>query len=314
MNKKILITGGAGFIGANFVYKFLDLGYAITVAERKGVDLWRLEKIERKITTVLIDLADYKNVERCIIKTHPDIVIHLAAYGAYQRFQQDVTATVNTNLLGTINLVNACQKMSVQAFVNTGTNSEYGIKEKPMKETDILEPNNLYGITKAAVTLYCQMMAHKYGFPVVTIRPFAVYGQLEEPGRLIPDIIKACLTNTELKLSSPASVRDFIFIEDLIDGYLAAIKKIKKIKGEVLNLGTGKQYSIQDVVTIVKKITKSSLKPRYGTIKKAQTEPATWVADISKAKKMLVWKPSHTLEEGLKKDIEWFKDNLKFYA
>ena len=80
------------------------------------------------------------------------------------------------------------------------------------------------------------------------------------------------------------------------------------------NLGTGKQYSIQDVVTIVKKITKSSLKPRYGTIKKAQTEPATWVADISKAKKMLVWKPRHTLEEGLKKDIEWFKDNLKFYA
>ena len=312
--KKVLITGGAGFIGANFVYKFLELKNIVVVAERKGANLWRLEKVKKNITLFSVDLTDAKTVEKLIAKIKPDIVIHLAAYGAYQRFQQDISLTIDTNLKGTINLVNACQKVGVEAFINTGTNSEYGIKNKPMKESDILEPDNLYGITKSATSQYCQMMAKKFGFPVVTMRPFAVYGPFEEKGRLIPDIIKACLANTELTLSSPKSVRDFIYIDDLIEGYLAAIKNIEKIKGEIFNLGSGKQYSIQDVVKIVKKMTKSTINPQYGTIKKVQTEPTIWMANISKAKKMLDWKPKHNIEQGLKKSIEWFKEHINLYA
>lgn len=313
-NKNVLITGGAGFIGANFVHKFLELGYSVSVIERKGANLWRLEKVKSKIKIYSPALTDYKELEACIQKIKPDIVLHFATYGAYQRLQQDIDTTIDTNLKGTINLMNACQKVGIECFINTGSNSEYGIKENPMKETDVLEANNLYGITKGAMSMYSQMMAQKSSFPVVTIRPFAVYGPFEEMGRLIPDIVKACLSGTELKLTSPSSVRDFIFIEDLVDGYLSVIRNIKKVKGNIFNLGTGKQYSIKEVVTMVKKITKSNIKPIYGSIKKAQTEPKTWKADISKSKKMLTWKPRYTLEEGLKKDIEWLKENLHFYA
>lgn len=312
--KKVLITGGAGFIGANFVYKFLELGYSVAVFEKRGVNFRRIEKIRKNIHIYYPNLLDYKETKEIIKKIKPDIVLHFATYGAYQSKQQDIQTTIDTNLLGTINLINSCSKIPFDCFINTGTNSEYGIKEKPMKETDILEPNNLYGITKAAATMYCQNMAKKHNLPIITVRPFAVYGYFEEQERLVPTIIKSCVANNELKLSSPDSVRDFIFIEDLINAYLAIIKNAKKIKGQVFNVGSGKQHTINQVVNIGKKITHSKIKPIYGQVQKAQIEPKIWQADISKAKKMLQWKLKYTLEQGLKKDVEWFKDNLKFYV
>jgi len=311
--KKVLITGGAGFIGANFVYTFLDLGYKVSIIERTGANFWRLEKIKSRIKIYSPDLLEYDKIEKCIRQIKPDIVIHFAAYGAYQSKQQEIKTTINTNVLGTVNLVNACQKIGVKCFINTGTNSEYGIKNKPMKESDVLEADNLYGITKSATTLYCQMMARKFNFPVVTIRPFAVYGYFEERERLMPSIIKACLQSSKLELSRPDSVRDFIFIEDLMSAYILTIKNIKKIKGEVFNLGTGTQHTIAQVVALIKKITNSNIKPEYSKIKTAQTEPKIWVADISKAKRMLNWKPKYSLEEGLKKNTAWFEKNLHLY-
>jgi len=312
-NKNVLITGGAGFIGANFTYKFLDFGYNVHLIEKKESNLWRLKDIRERIGLHYVDLKNYNKLESLITKLKPQIILHFAAYGTYPRKQQDMKKMIDTNLIGTINLVNACSKIKFKCFINTGSSSEYGIKEKPMKEADLLEPNNLYGITKAATTMYCQDMVRKLGLPVVTIRPFAPYGYFEEKERLIPTIIKSCLTNSELKLSSPNSVRDFIFIEDLIGAYLETINKIKKIKGEIFNVGSGKQNTIDEVVKVIKKITYSTVKPQYGEIKLAQREPKTWVADISKIKNRLGWQPKYDLEEGLRKNVEWFKKYLSLY-
>lgn len=312
-NKKVLITGGAGFIGANFVYKFLELGYQVFVFERKETNLWRIKNIKNKIKLYSPNLLDYNKTEKIIFKIKPNIVVHLAAYGAYQKTQQEIEATVNTNLIGSINLINACNKVGVDCFINTGSSSEYGIKQKPMKEDDLLEADNLYAITKASVTMYCQMMARKFNFPVAIVRPFAVYGYFEEKERLIPTIIKSCLKNKNMKLSRPNSVRDFIFIDDLISGYLAIIKNIEKIKGHIFNLGSGRQYKIKDIAELIKNITQSKSKTIYGKIKIAQTEPKNWVANIFKAKKMLKWQIKYNLEQGLKKNIVWFKENISLY-
>jgi len=314
IEKKVLITGGAGFIGANFVYKFLELEYKVNIFERKEANLWRIEKVKDRISIHSPDLTNYDETEKIISEIKPDIVIHFAAYGAYQRIQQDINLTIDTNLKSSINLINACNKVGVECFLNTGTNSEYGIKSAPMKETDILEADNIYAITKSAVTLYCQMMARKFNFPVAIIRPFAVYGYFEEKERLVPTIIKACLTNSRLELSRPDSVRDFIFIEDLISGYLLLIENIKNIKGQIFNLGSGEQNKIEKVVKIIKTATNSKIEPFYGQIKTAQTEPENWVADISKAKSLLNWSPKNTLEQGLQKNIEWFKENINLYG
>ncbi|MFH1671329.1 MAG: SDR family NAD(P)-dependent oxidoreductase [Candidatus Portnoybacteria bacterium] len=311
--KNILITGGAGFIGANFAYKFLDLGHNVHLIERQESDLWRLEKIKDKISLHCIDLKDYDQLEAFIAELKPEIILHFAAYGTYPRKQQDIKNTIDVNLLGTINLINACSKIKFECFINTGSSSEYGIKDKPMKEDDLLEANNLYGITKAASTMYCQYLAKKLDLPIATMRPFAVYGYFEEKERLIPVIIKSCLANSELKLASPSSVRDFIFIEDVIDAYLTVVKNSKEVKGEVFNLGTGKQSTVGEAVSIIQEITNSDTKPDYGQMKPAQLEPENWMADISKMKDTLKWQPRYSLREGLEKDIAWFKDNLALY-
>jgi len=312
-NKKILITGGAGFIGANFAHKFLDLGYNVNLLEKQGTNLQRIEKIKDKIQLHYIDLRNYDELEDFIIKLNPQIILHFATYGAYQVKQQDIKTTIDTNLLGTINLVNACKNIKFDCFINTSTSSEYGVKDKPMKETDLLEPSNLYAITKAGATMYCQDITRKLGLPIITMRPFAVYGYFEEKERLIPCIIKSCLTNTDLNLSSQSSVRDFVFIEDVISAYLKIIENAQKVKGEIFNIGTGKQNTIDQAVNIIKKITQSSIEPKYNQIKQSQLEPKNWLADISKIKNILNWQPDYDLEKGLTKNIEWFKKNLSLY-
>jgi len=311
--KKILITGGAGFIGANFAHKFLDLGYNVHLIEKKGSNLWRLGGVRDKLGLHFVDLKNYDELKSLITKLKPQIILHFAAFGVYQRKQREVKEMIETNLLGTINLINACSKINFKCFINTGSTSEYGIKDKPMKETDLLEPDNPYGITKAAATMYCQYAAKRLGLPILTMRLFTPYGHFEAKERLIPTVIKSCLENSELKLSSPGSVRDFIFIEDLIEAYLLAIKNIRAIKGEIFNLGTGKQSTIAKVVRTIKKITHSTIKPKYGQVKPVQAEPKNWVADISKIKKILNWQPKYDLEEGLKKDIKWFEKNISVY-
>jgi len=289
------------------------LGYDVNVIEKQGVNLWRLKKARDRIKLDYPDLTKYEEIEKFMNELEPQIILHFATYGAYQAKQQDIKTTIDINLLGTINLVNACNKIEFECFVNTGSNSEYGRKDKPMKEDDLLEANNLYGITKAAATMYCQNMAMKLGLPIVTMRPFAVYGYFEEKERLIPTVIKSCLANIELKLSSPKSVRDFIFIEDVMEAYLVAIENIQKIKGEIFNVGTGTQTTIDKLVSLVKEITHSKVVPQYGQVKPAQYEPKNWRADISKIKNLLSWQPKYNLKEGLKKNIEWFSKNISFY-
>ena len=228
--KKVLITGGAGFIGSNFAHKFLELGYNVNLIDRRGVNLWRLQDLKDKIKINYVDIENYDELEPFLSELNPQIILHFAAAGTYTRRPEDIRSIIDANLLGTINLVNACSKIKIECFINTGSSSEYGAKEKPMKENDLLEANNLYGITKTASTLYCQYMAKKLDLPIVTARPFAVYGYFEEKERLIPTIIKSCLENTELELSSPSSVRDFVFIEDVVKAYLAIIENIQKDK------------------------------------------------------------------------------------
>ncbi len=312
-NKKVLLTGGAGFIGANFVYKLLELGSDIHLIVKPQTNLWRVAPLRDHVTLHMVNLINEADIKKFIVALQPSIILHFATYGAYQRTQQNIQETINTNIVGTLNLLNACLEIPFECFINTGSNSEYGSKNAPMRESDILEPNNLYGVTKATATLYCQLIAKQKNLPIVTFRPFAVYGYFEDKPRLIPAIIRGHLTNSTFHLSSPHHVRDFIFIEDLIDAYLKAMEKIDIVKSTIFNVGSGIQYSLDEVVHLIEKIVGSLLKRSDYTIATAQQEPTVWRADISHIKNMLQWEPRFSLEEGLIKTIEWFRKNEALY-
>lgn len=310
---KILITGGTGFIGSNFVHRFLKLGEEVHVIIRPASNLWRLESIKSSISFHTMDLADIRSLESLMLELRPDIILHFAVYGGHQDREKDVDTTAKTNILGTINLVNAASKINPRCFINVGSSSEYGGKTKPIKETDLLEPNNFYGVTKAAGTLYCQYMAKQTGLPIITLRLFSPYGYFENRARFIPAAILAFLENTELKIHSGSAVRDFIFIDDVIDVFLRVIENIDAIKGEILNLGTGIQSSLADVVVSLEKIFQRPVRVSYGKIEKKQHEPAIWVADIGKIQRLLNWKPEFSLEGGLRKTVLWFRECQNLY-
>ena len=186
-----------------------------------------------------------------------------------------------------MNLFKACLRQGFSLFVNTGSSSEYGLKEHPMSEQDELLPITYYGATKAAMSQFFSGIAKSQGLNIVTLRPFAVYGYYEEKERLVPPVILSCLKNWEPRLSTPDSVRDFIFVEDVLDAYIATIGK-KEIAGEVFNIGSGQQHSVGELARLGIELCGKKMRAIYGTRPSTQVvEPSCWVANISKAESQL---------------------------
>lgn len=309
MSTSFLITGATGFIGANLARRLIKEGAEVHILTRKQSNRWRLQDILQKVHEHRVDLRDYERLFKVVQDTRPKFIFHCATYGSYP-FQKEENEIIETNILGTINLLRALSDIDYRCFVNTGSSSEYGIKSKPMSEEDLLEPISTYGVSKAATTLFCQAMAKREKRPIVTLRLFSPYGPYEEATRLIPTVIISCLRNENPRLSSPHGMRDFNFVEDIVDAYLKVIET-PNIAGEIFNIGCGEQHSVGEVVDTIIKLSGRKVKPIWGSVSPRPNEPSIWQADISKAKELLGWHPRYSLREGLSKTIEWFERNLK---
>lgn len=310
--EKLFITGGAGFIGANLIRKFLSLGYEIHCTVKPNTNLWRLVSCKNEISFYEVGLDDRKGLKDLIEEINPTLIIHLAAYGNNSS-QTDFDKIIDTNILGTMNLLAASKNVAYKAFINTGSSSEYGFKIKPMKESDLLEPNSIYSATKASSTYICSVFAKDYDKPIVTVRPFSVYGPYESSGRLIPEIMKAVVKGTSINLSSKESMHDFIYVDDLVEGYLLIVKNISKILGQSINLGTGKEYSNADIVKKLFEVSNKTVPVIIGNLPPRKWDSSHWVANIDLSKEFLKWQPKTDLSLGLKKTYKWFMENINLY-
>lgn len=310
-NEKVLITGATGFVGANIAARFLAEGCRVFIFTRVNSDRWRIRDILERISVYSVDLNDETAVLSDIERIEPEIIIHSAVYGGYP-FQKDARKMIDTNLIGTMNLLNACGKIGFKLFLNMGSSSEYGIKSNPMNERDLLEPVTDYGVSKASTTLYCQSYAKATKHPVATLRLFSAYGYYEEGSRLIPSAIMWSLKNSALKLSSPHNTRDFIFIDDVLEACIKIIENCDRASGEIFNIGSGRQHTVDDMAKKIIALTGAESVIEYGRAN-PRLEPKVWQADISKAISILKWKPQHDLDSGLGKTITWFKKNMKLY-
>lgn len=309
---KYLVTGATGFIGSNVARYFLKRGYDVTVFARKGSCAWRIKDIVRDLSVRVVDLTDKAAVQRAVKRTKPDVIVHAASYGGNPG-QTETDTIFRANDLGSRHLYEACRAHGFKIFINTGTSSEYGIKSTPMKESDTLCPMTDYGVSKAAATLFFRELALREKQCIVTLRLFSPYGYFEAAERLVPSVILSCLSGRAPLVSAPGNVRDFVFIEDVLDAYGKAVKNRARISGEVLNIGQGQQHSVAQVVGCVSRLTGLKAAPKWGQAKSRVFEPEQWQANIRRAKELLGWQPRHTLTEGLRKSIGWFKDNLELY-
>lgn len=311
MKKRYLITGSTGFIGSVLLRKLLDKNNDVYIIIRKQSNTWRINDLLNKVTVSYSDLSNASELTQIIKKIKPNIIFHLATNGAYS-YQKNADQIIHTNILGTWNLLQACNTIKYELFVNTGSSSEYGFKKFAMRETDILEPASYYAVTKCAQTLLCSHIARQEKKPIVTIRPFAVYGPYEESKRFVPTLMKALLSNKKMSLVSPETARDFIYIDDIVDAYLK-INELKNNPGEYFNIGTGLQSTIKNFVETAINITGKNIKLKWGSLENRNWDTDNWVADISKAKQLLNWVPKTSLEQGIKLTWNWFQKNQKIY-
>jgi nucleoside-diphosphate-sugar epimerase len=313
MHKKrvYLITGAGGFVGACLMRKLIENDENVHILLKKETDTWRIQDIIHKANVHISDLADLKGVKKIIESIKPDIIYHLATCGAYP-YQNAPDAIINTNILGTWNLLKATSRINYELFVNTGSSSEYGFKKLPMKETDSLEPASYYAVTKSSQTLLCSYIARQERKPIVTLRPFSVYGPYEEQTRFVPVLLRSLYLNEKMNLVSPKIVRDYIYIDDMVNAYLL-VDKLKNFPGEIFNIGTGMQSTIKDAVDMAMRVTGKTISCAWRGMQNRNWDTDNWVADISKAKRLLGWKSKIGLKTGLGLFWKWLKSNRRFY-
>jgi nucleoside-diphosphate-sugar epimerase len=267
---KILITGADGFIAGNLRKKLEDYNDVVLYGREN-----RPDQIEKDT----------------------EIIFHLAA----ELKKEDEMFYSNTWL--TDDLLEVARKLPyLKAFVNVGSSSEYGRKSYPIKETDFLEPTTIYEGTKAAATLLCQSYARAYDLPIVTARPFTVYGPREQSFKLIPTVYNKIINNETIDLAN--GVHDFLYVDDFIDGLITLSKEPKeRLQGDIVNFGTGVQTTNLQVVRLMEKILGKEAKiNRVNKIRPYDSN--CWVCDTRYAFLKYGWSALTSLKEGVGKYIE----------
>jgi UDP-glucose 4-epimerase len=306
--KRTLLTGATGFVGANLARWLLGAGHEVHLLVRSGYEPWRLEGIRADVHLHQVDLADGDALAGVVARIRPEWVFHLAAHGAYAS-QRDVQAIVRTNVLGTMNLVEACLRSGFEAFVHTGSSSEYGFKDHPPAETEALDPNSHYAVTKASATLYCRYTARSRDVSITTLRLYSAYGPWEEPTRLMPTLVVRGLGGVLPPLVNPEIARDYVYVDDVIDACVLAASRPAAERGAVYNLGTGVQTSLREVVALVRRVLGVTGEPVWGSMPDRSWDTAVWVSDSRAIRADLGWAPRHTLEQGFRRLVDWLRDD-----
>ena len=312
--KRVVVTGGTGFVGANLCRRLLEEGHEVHCLLRPEYSRWRIEKIRQELNLHIVDLTDESAVASVISKIRPEWIFHLAAHGAYS-WQRDLKQIVQTNILATINLVEASLKTGFEIFINTGSSSEYGFKDHAPTEEEWLDPNSYYAVTKASATLYCKYTSNRYNVPIPTVRLYSVYGAYEDPGRLIPTMILHGMKGQLPPLVDSKTARDYIHIKDVENAYLLLAAQRRGQMGEVYNLGTGIQTSLEQVVNVARDMFNLSVEPRWGTMPNREWDSTVWKANNTRIT-ALGWQAQFTFEQGFRQTVDWFQNDpeiIKYY-
>ena len=310
-NKKVLVTGGAGFIGSHLVYRLINEGAKVyvTVKYNSIIECPRLLKVWDKINVIEADLRNTDSVSE-MKKMNFDLVFHLAAYNHVGDSFKHVLENINSNLVSTINLLNSGPK--IKKFIHIGTSEIYGEQSKlPFSIKEKANPMSPYAVTKFGSELFSILKSKSTKLDLLCIRPFNTFGPFQSEKAIIPEIIIKCLQNNEIKTTKGKQTREFNFVDNIIDGMLFLNKKIKN-HIEPINLGSNQPISIKDLVKKIHNYTYSKSKLKIGSLKYRPNEIWKMQAD-NKFITSKGWKPKIQLDEGLKLTIAWYRKFYKSY-
>jgi len=305
-NKKVLVTGGSGFIASHLVHRLVKEGakVIVTVKYNSVIDNIRISDIWEKITPLEADIRNPDSLQK-VKALKPHLVYHFAAYNHVGDSFRNVSEAIDVNSKGTVNLMEAYDKY--ERFIYISSSEVYGYqKETPFTESQTPFPISPYSVGKYSGELYARMKWHVFKDPVVVLRPFNAFGPYQSPRAIIAELIMKCLRGEDIVTTGGIQTRDFNYVENLIDGFMAAAVNTRAV-GEVINVGSGRDIPIKDLVRKIHSISGSRSKLYIGKLPYRPTEIWRMRADNRKAAKLLGWKPRFSLEEGLAKTVDWFR-------
>jgi len=306
--KRIAVTGASGFVGANIARRLVRDGHETHLLLRSSYRPWRLEEITRDVHLHRIELHEAAGVGKVLRQIRPDWVFHLAAYGNYPA-QKNWTAMIETNLMGAVALVDACVEIGVEAYVQTGSSSEYGFKDHPTREDEVIYPNSHYAITKAGATHYAQLAARQFGLHAVTLRLYSIYGPYEEPCRFIPTLLTHGLKGRLPPLVAPDVGRDFVYVDDAVEAMLAVAALPQLPRGSVYNVCSGRQSTVASVVSLARELLAIAEEPVWSSLESRSWDTNTWVGVPDAIGRDAQWRASTDLRSGLQKTLEWLRQH-----
>lgn len=292
-NKKIVVTGGAGFIGSNLVNELIELGAEVHVID--NLSGGKKENVNGNATLHVVDLRNLDEISPII--NGAEYVFHFAALPRVQFSIEHPVETNDVNVNGTLNVLIAAQKGGVKRVVYSASSSAYGDqKEMPLIETMTANPKSPYGLQKHIGELYCKVWSAVHGLETVSLRYFNVYGKEQNPdgayALVVGKFLKQKAEGKPMTICGDGNnTRDFTNVKDVVRANILAAQSNNVGKGEVMNIGAGNNHSINNVAKLI-----------GGEVEyvEARLEPANTLADTTKAKDLIGWEPTITLEQGLK--------------
>ena len=307
--KRVLVTGATGFIGSHIARRLRDEGAHLGLLVRPGSDLSRLDDLVSSAVLLEGDIVDAAKLEPTVREFDPQFVFHLAAYTQVGREFSHADEALRNNFGGTINLLRTLEGTDISRIVTAGTCEEYGDGKQPLTEESPLLLVSPYSVSKAAATLWAQMVFRTSNLPIVVVRPFLCYGPGQEPCRLIPQAILAALENRDFPMTAGEQTREFTHVSDMVEGFMRA-SVAEKAVGEVINLGSAEEYPVSEVVQMIFEIAESKARPQLGAVPYRAAEMWRCLSSNEKAKRLLDWSPTISLRDGLVDTISWYRENL----
>jgi nucleoside-diphosphate-sugar epimerase len=304
----VLIAGAGGFIGANVVRALIARGDDVHALVRPGTSLARLEDLLDRVSVHRLDASDHEALRECLGRVRPAAVVNAAKS---RPNDVDPLAPVRDNVMAPASLLVSAAGLGCARFLQLGSSTEYEARRGRLDESTPLRPTGMHGATKAAASLVCRELAAELGIDLVVLRPFQVYGPWDDPRHLVPTAIAAALDGRELVLA-PRGKRDWVFISDVVEACLLALDT--ELRSEELNLGTGQQWSNEDVVETVARLSGRPIRVRVDEQAGRLWDRDDWRADSSRAAELLGWKPHHDLASGLEATIAWERERRERQA
>jgi len=317
-NKKVLVTGGMGFIGSHLARKLIEQGALVTITTKSmlGQEKMVLDSILDKITVIEADIREEKRINALV--KDAEYIFDLAGRSGAVNSWDDPLMDLDINCKGHLILLEACRKYNLKAkLIFPGTRLEFGPPiYLPVDENHPLNPQSIHAVHKLTVEKYCLAYFHKYGIRTAVLRISNPYGAYDFPGQrtynIINNFIWRLMEGKKVSIFGDGSqIRDYIYIDDLIDLMLRVAAQ-DEYWGEVFNIGNGKPIKLIDMVkTIIKVVGKGEYECIPWPESYAKVETGNYVTDIQKVKMFLGWEPKICIEEGIKKTVQFLRKKIK---